>query len=130
MIYLASPMASTKSKDSFSYSKDKLCRNHEIAEKLQDAGFEIFLPQDNQETSAEETLNKEFEMIRNSEFVIVLLSDTRGVYLTAGYAKGIGKKIYAVMLPETRKMPELLNVWFDYIANDIDELIEYLNNKQ
>jgi nucleoside 2-deoxyribosyltransferase len=130
MIYLASPMAATNDQNGWSRSEIKLLRNQEISEKLKKAGFDIFLPQENQQSTPEETFKKELEMIRNCEFMIILLSDTRGIYLEAGYAKGIGKKIYAVKLPETRIMSEWSNCWYDHIADDIDELITHLKVKE
>lgn len=126
MIYLASPMASTKDKNNWSYSKNKFLRNQKITNKLLKAGFNIFLPQDNQKPTAQETLNNELKVIQNSDFIIILLSDTRGIYLEAGYAKGIGKKVYAIKLPETRKMSEWSYCWYNYVAEDVDDLIKYL----
>jgi len=79
MIYLASPMASTKNQNSWSHSEDKFTRNRKITNKLIKSGFDIFLPQENQQFTAQETLNKELEIIKNSEFIIILLSDTRGI---------------------------------------------------
>ena len=126
MIYLASPMASTKKQNSWSHSKDKFSTNQEITNKLKEAGFDIFLPQENQQPTAQETLDLELEVIRNSEFLIILLSDTRGIYLEAGYAKALGKKVYAIKLPLTRKMSEWSYCWYDYVADNVDDLIKYL----
>ena len=126
MIYLASPMAPTKNKDSWSISEKKFLHNKKITEKLKKAGFDIFLPQENQLTTAAETVKKELEIIDKSEFLIILLSDTRGIYLEAGYAKGIGKKVYAIKLPETREMSEWGYCWYDYVAENVDDLINYL----
>ena len=128
MIYLASPMASTKDKKSFSYSQNKFKRNKQIANKLKKAGFDIFLPQENQLTTPEESFKNELEIINKSEFIIALLSNTRGVYLEVGYAKGIGKKIYAIELSENRKMSPWSKCWYDYIAKDVTELIAYLKD--
>jgi len=125
MIYLASPMAPTKNKDSWSISEKKFLHNKKITEKLKKAGFDIFLPQENQLTTAAETVKKELEIIDKSEFLIILLSDTRGIYLEAGYAKGIGKKVYAIKLPETREMSEWGYCWYDYVAENVDDLINY-----
>jgi len=128
-IYLASPMASTKRLDKYSFSQKKLARNKEIAQKLIKNGFDIYLPQDNQKESGKLTLEEQLNVIRNCEFLIILLSDTRGVYLEAGYAKGLGKKVYALRVEETREGSDWLYSFFDYVANDIDELIEYLKGK-
>ena len=126
MIYLASPIASTNDQNNWSHSDDKLIRNREIADKLIEAGFDIFLPQDNQQTTAQKTLSKELEVIKNCDFMIILLSDTRGIYLEAGYAKGIGKRIYAIKLPETRKMSEWSYLWYDYVADDVEDLVNFI----
>ena len=130
MIYLASPMASTKDQNNWSHSKDKFSTNKEITEKLKKAGFDIFLPQENQQATAQKTLDLELEVIKNSEFLIILLSDTRGIYLEAGYAKGINKKVYAIKLPDTRKMSEWSYCWYDYVAEDVDDLIEHLKKNK
>ena len=121
-------MASTKVKNSWSHSIDKFASNRKIADALINSGLDIFLPQENQYPSMQETLDKELEVIHNSDFIIILLSDTRGIYLEAGYAKGIGKKVYAIMLPETRKMSEWGYCWFDYVAEDVNDLIMHLKN--
>lgn len=126
MIYLASPMASTIVKTDHSFSTEKLDRNVIIAQKLRAAGFDIYLPQENQQETQTKTLETELETIRNSEFLIILLSDTRGIYLEAGYAKGIGKKVYAVKVEETRAVSEWLRSFFEYLADDIDDLIAHL----
>lgn len=126
MIYLASPMASTKSLDIHKYSEKKWKRNNKIYTKLKDSGFDIFLPQENQQENATLTLRKELSVIDSSEFVIVLLSDTRGIYLETGYAFATGKKIYGVKIEETRALSAWIKGWFDYIAEDVDDLINYL----
>ncbi len=134
-IYLASPMASTKRLDGYSFSRKKLLRNKKIAQKLIENGLDVFLPQENQKKSEKLTLEKELRMIRDCEFLIAILSDTRGAYLEAGYAKGLGKKIYGLKVEETRvgeegKVSEWLAGFFDYIAYDIKELIEYLKKAE
>ncbi|MCD4762010.1 nucleoside 2-deoxyribosyltransferase [bacterium] len=126
MIYLASPMGSTKSFDVHAYSEKKWERNCEIYNKLKDTGYNIFIPQNNQKNNARDTLEHELEQIKNCEFMIILLSDTRGIYLEAGYAYALKKKIYAVKLKETRALSKWIYEWFEYVANDIDELINYI----
>jgi len=119
-------MASTKSLDIHKYSEEKWKRNNEIYTKLKDSGFDIFLPQENQQENATLTLKKELSVIDSSEYIIVLLSDTRGIYLEAGYAFAKGKKIYGIKVEETRAMSDWIKGWFDYIAEDVDDLINYL----
>lgn len=128
-IYLASPMKQTKDKNSIASSEEKQSRNKVIYQKLKDAGFDIFLPQDNQAETPQKTLQKELEVIKNCPFMIILLSDTRGVYLEAGYAKALGKKVYAVKVEETRKLSGWTCAWFDYIAENVEELISYLKKE-
>jgi len=128
MIYLASPMKSTADIKKNVDCPQKFKRNAEIADKLKSAGLDIFLPQENQAATDEETLKKELEVIRQSEFMIILLSDTRGIYLEAGYAKALGKKIYAIKLPESRELSGWGKCWYDYIAEDVDDLINYLKH--
>ena len=126
-IYLASPMASTKNPNIHQYSDRKWRRNLEIANKLINAGFDIFLPQDNQKESVLKTLKSELDVINSCDFLIAVISDTRGVFLEAGYAKGIGKNIYGICVDETRKLSDWIQCFFDFIAKDADELIKYLN---
>ncbi len=128
-VYLASPMAFTGNSNSYSISESKTERNLNIAKNLRDAGFDIFLPQENQKRNGKETLEQQLGVIKNCEFLILILSDTRGAYLEAGYAKALGKKIYAVEVEETRKYSDWLESFFDYIAKDIQDLIKHLKSQ-
>lgn len=128
-VYLASPMASTVNSDSYSISNSKTERNLSIAKELREAGFDIFLPQENQKRNGKETLEEQLKAIKDCEFLILILSDTRGAYLEAGYAKAIGKKIYAIEVEETRKYSDWLESFFDYIAVDVQDLIKYLKSQ-
>ncbi len=123
VVYLASPIASTKNINKWNESKEKLTRNKMITKKLKNAGFNVYLPQDNQKQAMKETLNEQLQVIRDCEFLVLVLSDTRGIYLEAGYAKALGKKVYAIEVEETRKYSDWLVVFFDYIAKDVDDLI-------
>lgn len=127
VIYLASPIASTEKIDSWSESKEKLPRNKVIRKKLEDAGFEVYLPQDNQKGTGAETLKEQLNVIERGQFLVTVLSDIRGIYLEAGYAKAWGKKIFALEVEETRKYSDWLVAFFDYIAKDIDELVNHIN---
>lgn len=126
MIYLATPIASTKELSKWLKSKEKLSRNEIIKKKLEDAGFEVYLPQDHQKRSGAETLKEQLGAIKNCEFLVIVLSDTRGIYLEAGYAKALGKKVYALEVEETRKYSDWLTAFFDHIAKDVDELINFI----
>lgn len=128
MIYLASPIAQTKQKDSWNESEEKISRNEIICNKLKKIGLDVYLPQINQKKNGVETLAEQLEVIRNCDFLVLVLSDTRGIYIEAGYAKALGKKVYALEVEETRKYSDWLIAFCDYIAKDIDELINYLKN--
>ena len=126
MIYLASPIASIKEKDNWDKSDSKLSRNKIITKKLEDAGFDVYLPQINQRKTGAKTLKEQLQIIKDCDFLILVLSDTRGIYIEAGYAKALGKKVYALEVEETRKYSDWLVAFCDYIAKDINELIDYI----
>lgn len=121
-------MASAKVRDKLKFSDKKWYRNKKISEKLEQAGLEIYLPQKNQLDTKENTLAQELKVIEECDGLIAVLSDTRGVYLEAGYAKGIGKKIYGLEVEETRFTHDWIQGFFDYIAKDVEDLIKYLEN--
>jgi len=124
--YLASPIAQTKEKKLWNESKEKLSRNEVICQKLKEIGIDVYLPQINQKKTGAKTLAEQIEVIRNSDFLVLVLSDTRGIYIEAGYAKALGKKVYALEVEETRKYSDWLVAFCDYIAKDIDDLTNYL----
>lgn len=128
-VYLASPMASTNKLDGYAISESRTERNQSIAGELREAGFDIFLPQENQKRNGKETREEQLKVIKNCEFLILILSDTRGAYLEAGYAKALGKKIYAIEVEETRKYSDWLESFFDYIAKDVQDLIKHLESQ-
>jgi len=129
MIYLASPIASTASKITWEESGEKLSRNEIIQKELEKLGLDVYLPQEHQKHTGAETLAEQLGIIQNCEFLILVLSDTRGTYLEAGYAKALGKKVYALEVEETRKYSDWLVAFCDYIAKDINDLINYLRDK-
>lgn len=130
MIYLASPIAQTEQKDSWNESQEKLSRNEIICNKLKEIGLDLYLPQINQKKTGAETLAEQLEVIRNCDFLVLVLSDTRGICLEAGYAKALGKRIYALKVEETRKYSDWLVAFCDYIAKDINDLANYLKNNK
>jgi nucleoside 2-deoxyribosyltransferase len=130
LIYLASPIASTKSKENWSESGSKLSRNEIISKRLEHIGLDVYLPQINQRKTGEETLNEQLEIIKKCAFLVLVLSDTRGIYIEAGYAKALGKKVIAIEVEETRKYSDWLSAFCDYIAKDLDELINYIKNNK
>ncbi len=131
MFYLASPMVNPyiKEGDEIVYSEEFLNRNEKVAKKLERAGISIYLPQ--RDTKQKQTPRKIFAdnlaAIKRCDALIVILSDTRGIYLEAGYAKGMGKKIVGLKVDETRPLGIMVRNFFDYIAENTDELAVLLN---
>ena len=103
-------------------------RNEILATFLENRGISVFLPQSDadQSKSGKEVLDQELEAIRNCESLIIMLSDTRGIYLEAGYAKAIGKKVIALKVEETRELGDWGYAFFDYIVSSKEELAEII----
>ncbi len=131
MYYFATPHVNTNVKKN-TLDFEKLERNEKLCKQLEENGFKIFLPyrDADQKLSGKKLLEKELEVIRNSEGIIVALSNTRGIYMEAGYAKALGKKIIGLNVKETRDFSEWGKAFFDYIAKDTDELVDYLKNQK
>src|SRR3989344_5196454 len=131
MYFLASPLYRTDIKG---IEKDaaKLRRNEMIAEKLEQAGIELILPQrDVDQTQPKRQIwEQELDLIRKCDGMIVILSDTRGLYLESGFAKALGKKAFGLKVEETRPVPSesWTAQWFDFIAEDVDTLVVYLKS--
>ena len=81
-----------------------------------------------QTLSGKKLLDLELNVIKNCEGIIVVLSDTRGIYLEAGYAKALGKKVVGLEVTETREFSDWGKAFFDYIARDENDLLNYLKN--
>ena len=79
-----------------------------------------------QNLSGEKLLKLELEVIKNCEGIIVVLSDTRGIYIEAGYAKALGRKVIGLKVPETREFSDWGKAFFDYIAKSEKDLVDYL----
>ncbi len=130
MFYLASPMTNPimkdKEQDSEFYSK----RNEKLVNKLEKAGIRLYFPQrgTDQELAPKKILAKNMGALKNSDAVIVILSDSRGVYLEAGFAKGLGKKVIGLKVEETRNLGLISRNFFDYAVESIDELIILLRD--
>jgi len=127
MYYFATPHAKVEIKD-YELDSEKLNRNEYLTRLLEQAGFKIFLPyrDADQSLSGKELLEKELDVIKNCNGIIVALSNTRGVYMEAGYTKALGKIIIGLKVEETREMSDWGYAFFDYVAKDIKDLIEYL----
>jgi len=130
MYYFATPHVNTNVKEN-TLDFEKLKRNEELCKKLEEEGLKIFLPyrDADQTLSGKDLLEKELEVIRNCDGMIVALSNTRGIYLEAGYAKALGKKIIGLKVEETRDFSDWGKAFFDYIAKDAEDLIKYFETK-
>jgi nucleoside 2-deoxyribosyltransferase len=129
MFYFATPHAKTGIKD-YELDSEKLDRNDYFTKFLEKNGFRIFLPMRDadQTLSGKKLLDLELNVIKNCEGIIVVLSDTRGIYLEAGYAKALGKKVVGLEVTETREFSDWGKAFFDYIARDENDLLNYLKN--
>lgn len=126
MYYFATPHVNTNVKEN-TLDFEKLARNEKLCKQLEEVGLKIFLPyRDADQTLAgKDLLEKELEVIRNCDGMIVALSNTRGIYMEAGYAKALNKKIVGLKVEETRDFSDWGKAFFDYIAKDADDLIKY-----
>lgn len=129
MYYFATPHAKTKIK-SFEKDNTKLDRNKIITNRLEKEGIELFFPQrdTDQTLPGKDILDVELEAIRRSEGIVVALSDTRGIYIEAGYAKALGKRVIGLKVEESREMSDWGYAFFDFVASNVEELIKYLKN--
>ncbi len=127
MFYFATPHVKTNIQN-YELDSEKLDRNNYFTKFLEKNGFKIFLPMRDadQSLSGLELLSLELDVIKNSEGVIVVLSDTRGIYIEAGYAKALGKRVIGLKVSETREFSDWGKAFFDFVASDEKELLEYL----
>jgi nucleoside 2-deoxyribosyltransferase len=102
-----------------------LHRNEKITKKLEALGVKVYLPQrdTNQDQTPRNIFASNLSAIKKSKALIVLLSDTRGIYLEAGYAKALGKTVIGFQVEETRALGTMVRNFVDHVANNIDELI-------
>ncbi|QQG46055.1 MAG: nucleoside 2-deoxyribosyltransferase [Candidatus Niyogibacteria bacterium] len=131
MYFLASPLYRTDIKG---VEKDaaKMRRNEIIAETLEQAGIKLILPQRDvdQAQPKRKIWEQELELIRKCDGMIVILSDTRGLYLETGFANALGKKAFGLKVEETRPVPldGWTAQWFDFLTDDVEKLIEYIKS--
>jgi len=130
MVYLASPIGSTKSTEIWQESQEKMDRNEIICQELKKLGFDVYLPQSHQGRPGSVILAEQLNIIDSCDFLILVLSDTRGIYIEAGYAKARGKKIYALRVGETRQWSDWLVAFCDYIAQDLQDLTSFLKKEK
>jgi nucleoside 2-deoxyribosyltransferase len=131
MYYFATPHVNTNVKEN-ALDFEKLERNEKLCKALGENGFKIFLPyrDADQNLSGKDLLEKELQVIKNCEGMIVALSNSRGIYMEAGYAKALGKEIVGLKVEETRDFSEWGVAFFDYIAQDTEDLINYFKSKK
>jgi nucleoside 2-deoxyribosyltransferase len=131
MYYFATPHVNTNVKEN-TLDFEKLARNEKLCNALEENEIEVFLPyrDADQSLSGKDLLQKELEVIKNCQGMIVALSNTRGIYLEAGYAKALGKEIIGLKVEETRDFSDWGKAFFDYIAENTDDLINYFKNKK
>jgi nucleoside 2-deoxyribosyltransferase len=131
MYYLATPIGDSTISE-FKPHADSLTINLQLAAHLQRAGFNVFLPQRDvdQRLPGRDILAVELCQIKGCSGLIAILANTRGVYIEAGYAKALGKLVIALKTPESREMSDWGYAFFDFVATDVDELIEYLKHRE
>lgn len=119
LIYLAAPMHPDGDEVS-----DYMERNARIAKKLEKAGFSVYLPQrDTDQThTPKKIVEANMASIRGADCVVVLLADTWGIFLEAGYARALGRTVVAVREEGTRPLGSMVRNFFDYIVDSTDEL--------
>ncbi len=132
MFYMASPMTNPTMKDREMDSEFYARRNEKIVRKLEKAGVKLYIPQrdTNQALSPKKILAKNMEALKASDAIIVILSDSRGIYLEAGFAKGMGKKVIGLRVEETRSLGLISRNFFDYVVDTPDELAVLLKNME
>ena len=132
MYYLASPMTDPEAKDKEMHKQFYLQRNERITAELEKAGVKIYLPQrdTDQRLPPKRIYLKNLEAIKKSEGVIIVLSDTRGVYMEAGYAKAFGKKLIGLRVEETRALGRMVRNFLDNIVGSEEELAVIIKGSQ
>ncbi len=76
----------------------------------------------------EHVFREEIRDIRECDALIIVLSDTMGIYLEAGYAKALGKKIIGLRVEETREFTGWSDLFFDHMVSSADGLINVLKS--
>ncbi len=73
----------------------------------------------------------EFQLIKDSLGLIVILGNTPGIYFESGYGKGSGKKLYGIRTENLIKMGPKVQEWiessFDAVFDTAEELSLHLN---
>ena len=121
MFYFASPM-NAKHMDYY------MQRGLRIVQKMEEAGIKVYFPQrdTNQSMNPKKIHEANIAAIRKSQAFIIILSNSRGIYLEAGYAKGQKKPIIGLRVGETSEMGPITRNFLDYFVNSQEELIAML----
>ena len=69
-----------------------------------------------------------FEAVRESDLIITVNVDTRGLWAETGYAYALGKRIWILEVEESRKLKpdDLGSTMAEKIFDDLDELVNAL----
>ena len=119
LLYLAAPMHPDSDEVS-----DFMERNARVAKKLEKAGFQVYLPQrdSNQDRTPKRIFEANIAAIKKADCVVVMLADTWGIFLEAGYGRALGKTVIAIKEENTRPLGSIVRNFFDYIVDSTDEL--------
>jgi len=108
------------------FSQRLLDFNKLIYQKIEKEGIHLIVPQRdiNQKRPGNEIREEEFGIIRGKDCngLIMILGHTPGIWAEAGYAKAFDKKNYGLKLKNSWNL-DWLNSLFDFVSEDIDELI-------
>ncbi len=79
-----------------------------------------------QNKSGEWLREKEFQLIKDSLGIIVILGSTPGIYMEAGYARGMGKKLYGIRTANFKRLPPKVQQWLESTFNAVFDSPEKL----
>lgn len=102
---------------------------------LENSGIKIMVAfRDLDQTKSGKWLReKEFQLIKDSLGLIVILGNTPGIYFESGYAKGSGKKLYGIRTENLIKMGPKVQEWiessFEAVFDTAEELSLYLKTR-
>ncbi|MFC2142966.1 nucleoside 2-deoxyribosyltransferase [Candidatus Aenigmatarchaeota archaeon] len=129
MFYLSSPVTDPNAIKDLN-KEYYLRRNERIAKKLEDDGIVIYLPQrdTDQTMPPKQIFLQNIKAIQKSEGLIIVLSDSRGIYMEAGFARALDKKIVGLKVDETQTIGRMVRNFLDNIVDSTDELVLLLKN--
>lgn len=123
MFYFASPM-NAKHMDYY------MQRGLRVVQKLEEAGIKVYFPQ--RDTKQSQNPRKIFEenilAIKKSKAVVLILSNSRGIYMEAGFAKAQKKPVIGLHVAETNELGPITRHFMDYFVSDVDGLAKLLKS--